>query len=682
MKRRTAILAAMAGAVALGAGLVLASSSLRWRAQLVTLKVTGKTPELTWGELREVIGRRTGLWTDRLWESQNPFLALTAPDPAAADIAAGQRVFTSGCARCHGSDGSGTASGPSLTSGGLRHGASDLALFLAIRRGIPGSTMQPSSLDPHAAWQVVSYLKFAMFNANTPVPLATPSPAAPPVPPPAASCGERVDWPSFHGVPDGQRHSAIVQIDRTNVARLQPGWKFKLPEGDSTPLEATPIVTDDRVFVSLPGGDTWALAADSGEVIWHRAGHPVPEDLAKAVEGNVSRGVAVVAHTVIVPEIDGRLVGLDAQTGRERWVTEVADYRSGYRLIAAPLQVRDAVIVGVGGADRGVRGFLDAYSASTGQRLWRFYTVDAARGGGTTAVTGTWDPELDLVFWGTGNPGPGFNGDGRPGDNRYSSSVIAVDASTGTLRWSYQVSPHDERDWGVTHVPVLADITVGEQRRKVVRIAGRNGFLYTLDRASGQFLQATAYAHQIWNAGFDPEGRPKEREGTRPSSRGTLLYPGHAGATNWASPSFDPASGLMYVITRDGYGNIIFKNPRESWKDGAYWGGEAIGIPQVSAQVRAISAATGELRWAYRFPGVVNYSSSGVLTTGGGLLFAGEKQRFVALDSTTGRELWHYETTAPMAASPVTWADARGQHVGILAGDSLLTFSLPPGACH
>ena len=620
------------------------------------------------------------MWTDRLLESQNPFVALTAPEPGDADIAAGQRFFASGCARCHGSDGSGTPRGPSLTSGGLRQGASDLALFLAIRRGISGSPMQPSSLDTPAVWQVVSYLKSAMFNANTPAALATPVAAAA-APLSAASCDETGEWPSFHGAPDGQRHSALAQINRSNVDRLQPGWKFELPQRDDTPLEATPIVTDDRVFVGVPEGDTWALQATNGQVIWHRAGHRVPADLVKTVEGNVSRGVAVVGNTVVVPEIDGRLVGLDAQTGLQRWSTEVADYRSGYRLIGAPLRVRDTVIVGVGGADRGVRGFLDAYSASSGQRLWRFYTVDSARGGGTTAVTGTYDPDLDLIFWGTGNPGPGFNGDGRPGDNRHTSSVIAVDASKGTLRWSYQIAPHDERDWGVTHVPVLAAFAA--QQRSLVLVASRDGFVYTLDRATGQFLRATPFAHQIWNAGFDPDGRPRERERTRPSSRGTLLYPGHAGATAWASPSFDAASGLMYVITRDGYGNILFKTPRESWKDGAYWGGQAIGIPQVSAQVRAISAASGEVRWSYRFPGDVNYASSGVLTTDGGLVFAGEKRRLVALDSTTGLELWHYATAGPIAASPMTWAGADGQQIGVMAGGAFLTFSLPPavGGC-
>jgi len=542
--------------------------------------------------------------------------------------------------------------------------------------------MHPSTMDSRAVWQTVSYLKHEMFNAHSPESTFTSPAVQAAAPLPAASCSELADWPTFHGAVDGQRHSALAQINRTNVDQLQLGWKFQLPDRDETPLEATPIVTGDRVFVSVPEGDTWALHAPSGTVLWHRKGHTVSADLVKTVEGNVSRGVAVVGDTVVVPEIDGRLAGVDAQSGQQRWLTEVADWRSGYRLIGAPLQVRDAVIVGVGGADRGVRGFLDAYSAGTGERLWRFYTVDSARGGGTTAVTGTYDPESNLVFWGTGTPGPGFNGDGRPGDNLHTSSLIAIDASKGTLRWSYQVAPHDERDWGVTHVPVLAVISEGEQARKVVRIASRDGFVYTLDRATGKFLQATPFAHQIWNAGFAQDGRPKERELTRPSSRGTLLYPGHAGATNWPSPSFDPASGLLYIITRDGYGNILFKTPRESWKDGAYWGGQAIGIPLVSAQVRAISAVTGDERWSYRFPGVVNYSSSGVLSTDGGLVFAGEKKRLVALDSATGLELWHYETAGAIAASPMTWADASGQHVGIMAAGALLAFSLPPGACH
>lgn len=683
MKRGAWLLAATVGAVVLAAGVILATPGLRWRAQLVTLKLAGRTPALSWAELREVIRGRNGLWTDRLLESQNPFVALTAPALVDADITAGRELFVSACAGCHGSEGAGTPAGPSLTSGGLRHGASDLALFLAIRRGFPGTAMQPSSLEARAVWQVVGFLKSAMFDANTPAAPAalTESVAAVDLAPlPAASCEEISDWPSFHGEPDGRRHSALAQINRINVSRLQPGWSFAFPKRDETALEATPIVAGGRLFVSTPGGDTWALHASTGQLLWHRAGHPLPDDLVKTVEGNVNRGVAVLGDTVVVPEIDGRLAGLDAQTGRQRWSTEVANYRAGYRLIGAPLPVRDAVIVGVGGADRGVRGFLDAYSAGTGQRLWRLYTVESARGGGTTAVTGTYDPALDLVFWGTGNPGPGFDGDARPGDNRHASSVIAVDATNGSLRWSYQVAPHDERDWGVTHVPMLVESDAS--RSTVVRVASRNGFVYTLDRATGRFLQATPYAHQIWNEGFDVGGRPIEREHTRPGARGTLLYPGHAGATNWEPPSFDAARGLMYVMSRDGYGNILFKNPRESWEDGAFWGGQALGIRQVSAQVRAVSAATGEVRWSYRFPGPVNYASSGTLSTAGGVVFAGEKHRFVALDAASGRELWHHESVGPIAAAPMTWADASGQHVAVVAGGALLTFSLPPGACH
>ncbi len=710
---RLLLVCAVVVAAGSAAGLVAMNSvpGLRWRRDLVWRKATGALPDVDWAGVAALIKPGSGVWPELIADTGSPYWSIQAPAPTASDLDAGQALFQTHCASCHGPSAEGGTAGE-IVSGQFRHGAGDWALFRTIREGVPGTAMPASNLDADATWQVVSWLKNRVLEASGhAAPRAMGS--APELPgwrevtaAELAGAGADGEWLTFSGSYDGTRHSTLAEIDRANVSGLRLQWIYQLPsEGDpalagvpvarpasdDVPLAVTPLVVGDTMFVNVPVSEVRALDARTGEVIWSHAGPPPPPDIT-SMYGLVNSGMAVLDHRLFVTRIDARLQALDARDGRVLWTTEVADYHEGYSIVGAPLAIDGAVIVGVAGSDRGVRGFLDAYSAETGERLWRFYTVPGPgetghetwgatdawqRGGGVTPTTGTYDPDLGLIYWGVGNPTPAFQGDVRPGDNLFTSSVIAVDAKTGELRWHYQVVPHDEYEWGVTQTPVLADIERDGVRRAALYLATRNGFFYTLDRATGEFLAATPFVHQTWNDGFDEHGRPRVRPNAHPIPGGTLIFPGHSGATNRSAPSFDPDSRLLLVVTRAGYANLYYSSHRLFWDDGAYWGGRAgrVSGTASASEVRAIDTTTGTLRWTYRFPGAITYTSNGVLTTAGGLAFVGDKGRFVALDSETGEELWHFITGGTIDAAPITYRAGGRQAVTIAAGRTLLTFA-------
>ena len=391
--------------------------------------------------------------------------------------------------------------------------------------------------------------------------------------------------------------------------------------------------------------------------------------------------------------MDAHLVALNAQTGELLWDVKVADPRDGIAITSPPLAIRDRVIVGVAGGEFGIRGFLDAYSAKTGERLWRFYTVPAPgepghetwgqgdawrRGGAPTWLTGSYDPSLDLVYWGVGNPGPDFLGAVRPGANLYSNSVVALEAATGRLRWHFQFTPHDEHDWDAAQIPVLADAPFNGKPRKLMYWANRNGFYYVLDRETGQFLHAGAFSEQTWALGIDSAGVPIEAPGRRPTTEGTITSPAVHGATNWWSPSYDPGSGTMYVPTMGGSGFFTKGAPVVS-PDGSFRGsnGSDESDQPLWTAVRALDASSGALRWEYRFP---RHSPipimGGLLSTDGGLVFASDLTRFVGLDARTGRELWHFGVGADINAAPISFLSEGRQQVTLAAGRAILTFSL------
>jgi alcohol dehydrogenase (cytochrome c) len=467
-------------------------------------------------------------------------------------------------------------------------------------------------------------------------------------------------WLTYSGNYQAHRFSPLKEITPANVAGLKVKWIYQIKGGGR--FETTPLVADGVMYVSEPPTAVTALDLRTGRPLWHW-----------------ERAQARDAH----------LIALDARSGAVRWDTEVADHKTGHCITAAPLAIKDKIVVGISGGEAGIRGFLDAYDAKTGKRAWRFWTIpgpgepgheswsgDAWKtGGGPTWVTGSYDPRLNLIYWGTGNPGPDWNGDPRPGDNLYTCSLLAVDADTGKLKWHFQFTPHDVHDWDATEIPVIADIPVRGRDRKVVAMANRNGFYYLLDRATGEFLQATAYAKQTWAKDIDDSGRPVLIPGAEPSVEGTLAWPSLQGATNWFSPSYNPLTRLFYVAVRE-MGSYYYKGEAD-YKPGTFFaGGGERTLPddQLYGAIRALDASTGKQKWEFRLH---SPPWSGVLSTAGGLVFGGSDEgNFYALDGLTGAPLWDFQTGGPMAANPVSFTIDGHQHVAMAAGHGVFVFGL------
>jgi len=495
-------------------------------------------------------------------------------------------------------------------------------------------------------------------------------------------------WLTYSGDYSGRRHSPLAQITASNAGQLSVLWTFQT--GVTGKFEATPIVIDGTLYITGPQNHAWAIDGKTGRQIW-RYQRPVPDGV-KACCGLVNRGFAVFGDRLVVATLDAHLVALEMKTGNVVWDVEIADYQQGYAGTAAPLVVKDKVIVGIAGGEYAIRGFLDAYDVNTGQRAWRFWTIPAPgeagsetwpadaweRGGAPTWLSGSYDPELNTVYWGTGNPNPDFYGEGRKGDNLYSGSLIALDADTGTLKWHFQFTPHDTHDWDANQIPVLADLTIDGQTRKVVMVANRNGFFYVLDRVTGRFLHAKPFAHQTWAKEIGADGRPVELPDQKPSAKGTLTCPDLFGSTNFMSPSFDPSIGLFYVSVRETCQIYFAEAPPAGYKAGdRVMGGRVTRAPETTPHgaLRAIDPITGEQKWEIKHP---TPSWAGVLSTAGGVVFSGTNEgHFIAADSRSGKELYRYQTGAPIYAPPTTALIDGRQYVFMPAGMTLTAFALP-----
>jgi alcohol dehydrogenase (cytochrome c) len=695
--------------------LTVSVGGARRRAHLLWLRATGGLPDVSWGDVVAMMPPRSGYDVEGLLNLRNPYAAIENPLHNSWDVAAGQTAFRSSCAPCHGRDAQGGA-GPDLTTEQYRHGASDWALYRTIMRGVPGTAMQAHPLPRTTIWQLVAYLRsvrqgvrsnlqagvavpdvsIAELDRN-PLHRTAPAPALPPVAPAVTAellrnaGASPANWLTYSGTFNGHRRSGLEEITRGNASRLKPKWVFPLPSGRSK-SETSPIVVGSTMFVTSPTAEVHALDVRTGALLWSYTARTLPDDL-KLCCGLHNRGVAVLGHSLFLGTLDAHLIALDARTGAVQWETEVADYHDGYSITAAPLVVEDRVIIGVAGGEFGIRGFVDAYDARTGHRLWRFYTVPAPgepghetwggdswkAGGAPTWMTGTYDPDLKLLYWGVGNPGPNYQGDVRPGDNLYANSVLALDVTTGQLRWHFQFTPHDEHDWDATQTPILADLMFGGQHRKLLLEANRNGFYYVLDRQTGAFLMARPFVHQTWTDGLDAAGRPKVRPDSRPSPRGSMVYPGDAGGTNWWAPSFDPSGQVLYVQVRERAG-IFFNTPDpKPDPDGWYMGSigqSPLDLPNYLA-VRALDASTGSLLWEYRPEGGnVDAGVGGLLSTAGGLVFGGCNSTFFALSAKTGKELWKMQLGGAIWAAPVSYLADGVQQVTVAAGDRLITFSV------
>jgi len=497
-------------------------------------------------------------------------------------------------------------------------------------------------------------------------------------------------WPTYHGNVSGNRFSPLNQIHAGNVERLAPKWIFAIP-GAPRALEVTPLVVDGVMYVTSVN-EAYALDARSGREIWHYS-RPRSQGLAGDAASGINRGVAVLGDRVFMVSDNAHLFALHRFTGQLLWDVEMADSRQNYGSTSAPLVVNDLVVAGVSGGDEGIRGFLDGYKASTGERVWRFWTIPAPaepgsetwsgraieHGCGATWLTGTYDPEAHLLYWPTGNPCPDYNGDERKGDNLYTASVLALDPVTGKLKWHYQFTPHDLHDWDATETPVLVDAQFRGQARKLMLHGNRNGFFYVLDRLTGKVLLAEPFVKKLtWASGIGPDGRPKLLPGNEPTVEGQLVCPSVAGAANWPSNAYSPTTRLFYMFAQESC-NIYSKND-QWWEAGkSFYGGGSRRAPGDDASgksLKAIDIQTGKTRW--EIPDIGGgILGSGLMATAGGLIFYGDGYgAFIAADATNGKLLWHFNTSQSRKGGPMTYTVDGAQYIGVAAGSTILAFGL------
>jgi PQQ-dependent dehydrogenase (methanol/ethanol family) len=498
---------------------------------------------------------------------------------------------------------------------------------------------------------------------------------------------EPQNWLTYWGDLQGTHYSRLKSITPANVSSLRSQWSFQFA---GTNVEVTPLVVDGIMFVTGPLNNAAALDARTGRPIW-RYTRRIP-DVHQQCTVMTNRGFAILGDRLYMATLDAHLVALDAKTGGVIWDVVVADYRQGFSITHAPLAIDGKIIVGITSGECALTGLVDAYDATNGKRLWRTYSIaqkgDPARaswspessadvGGAPTWMTGTYDAETDTLFWATGNPGADYDGTTRLGDNLYACSVLALDPATGKLKWYFQFTPHDVHDWDATETPVLVDAQFRGRMRKLLIQANRNAFFYVLDRETGEFLLGKPFAHQTWASGLDDKGRPIIMPNTDPTPKGVYVCPDATGGTNWAAPSYDPATGLFYVPVREGCANYtretITPKPGDPFTGGDPQEDHKRGAP---GSVRAIDPMTGDIRWS--FPMRLGSAAAGVLGTAGGVVFASDPEgSLVALDARTGSKLWHYQTGGEIRSSPISYEVDGKQYVAIAGDSTLFVFGLP-----
>jgi alcohol dehydrogenase (cytochrome c) len=500
------------------------------------------------------------------------------------------------------------------------------------------------------------------------------------------------NWLSYSGTLMNQRYSPLTQITVDNAKNLQQQWVWQARSLEK--FEATPLVVDGVMYTVEAPNTAVALDAATGRVFWTYPYTPAPEG--RPCCGRVNRGLAILGDVLFMGTIDAHLIAIDAKTGKPLWNTVVANARERYSITSSPTVVKDKVIIGTGGGDGPIRGHISAFDAKTGKEAWRFYTIpgpgepghetwagDSWRVGGVGVWNaGAYDPETNLVFFGTGNPAPDWDGSTRRGDNLYSDSVVALDADTGTLKWHYQFTPHDELDYDATQVPVLADIQWQGRPRKVMLWANRNGVMYVLDRATGEFLKGKPYVKTNWLDGFDAKGRPNRVK--FPTPEGTLVYPHVHGGTNWAPPSFSPRTGLFYVATWENSGiiSVTGQFPRVMSSNAQQTAmGQTTLVPffnddtEPYGVVRAYDPKTLDQVWEFKMSDI---TWGGTLVTAGDVVFSGGREGYVlALDAKSGRLLWRSSVGGQVNAAAMSYAVNGKQYVAIAAGNALFAYALP-----
>jgi len=637
--------------------------------------------------------------------SAAPILTAQTPNP-------GKQVFDTRCAMCHGEDANGGEFAPGIVT---RIAArTDSEIGAVVRNGLPNRGMPEVKLSDQALGELIGYLRILRPPrrgeiASTQVTVETTdlrklsgiavNQSFEDMQLRAADgrvhllrregtrfreVTSQVDWSTYDGQLTANRFSALKQIDKTNVAKLKPRWIFSMSDTPSS--EMTPLVHQGIMYITS-GNECYALDAGTGRQIWH-----YQRQRTKGQGARVNRGAALAGDRVFMVTDDARLIALNRFTGELLWDTVMADYHQNYFATSAPLIAGDLVIPGIGGGDSGVRGFLAAFHQETGKEVWRFWTIPAAgeigsetwngkglaHPGGATWFTGSFDPELNLLYWQVGNPGPDHNGDGREGNNLYSDSVVALDVRTGKLKWHYQFTPHDVWDWDAQEPLVLADTVWQGQPRKLMMQANRNGFFYVLDRTNGKLLLGKPFVEKLtWAKEIGPNGRPVKNPDQEPTEKGTKICPAVLGATNWWSAAFDPSSSLYYIQTIESCG--IFLKRGGEWEAGrGFMGGSSRSAPSDPPRriLRALDINTGKIAWELPQVGS-GESRSGTLATAAGLVFFGEDSgALMAADSATGKPLWSFQTSQSLRASPMTYMFDNKQLVAIASGSNIVVFGL------
>ena len=503
---------------------------------------------------------------------------------------------------------------------------------------------------------------------------------------------EPQSWLTYGGSYFSQQYSSLKQINRQNVSSLRIAWMYQ-PSRPVANLESSPIVVDGVMYITEPPSTVTALDLRTGLKIWSYT-PTLPEHVVSIGLNATSRGVAILDDTVYIGTADAHLIALDAKTGAVRWNVHVADNVMGYAMTGPPLALKNKIVVGIAGSEAAVRGFIDAYDPKTGKQLWRLWTTPRVgdpgaetwgngapiSAGATTWNNGSYDPDLNLIYWGTGNPAPDFNDDDRPGDNLYTCSLLAIDADTGTLKWYFQFSPHENHDWDSTEPAVLFNATIDGKPRKLVGFANRNGFYYVIDRVTGKFIKGVPFVKETWATGLDANGRPILAPDQQPTlGAGTLVYPSITGGVDWTSPSYSPQTGLFYVSAHEtgayfikGTGKIEPGPPK-----GIVGGGgiRALAGEQSYGAIRALEATTGKRAWEFK---LLSPAWVPVLSTAGGLVFSGSDEgNFFALDAETGKPLWDIQMGHSARSNPISYEVDGKQYIFVTAGNVYIAFTLP-----
>ena len=651
-------------------------------------------------------------------------------DVVAGNVAAGKRLFfgASKCSTCHMFGGRGSILAADLTNVRARQRLPELAQRIeapirqtevrlasgAVVRGYKKNedTFTLHLLDEQGKWHFLNKRDIQIKTADQPHPALSAKDRAdvlaflvnaPQIYEPDANWKRAADfnvtfarlnnataephnWLSYWGDLRGTHYSGLKQVTPLNVKALKAVWTAQL--GGAT-VETTPIVVDGMMFVTGPLSNVTALDGRTGQVIWKYT-RRLPA-VASHCTVMTNRGLAVLGDRLFLATLDMHLIAFDAKSGNIIWDVEQDDYRKGISNTHAPLAIDGKIIVGVTAGECALTGFVDAFDAATGKKLWRTYTTPqpgdpnrktwvpesaADFGGAPTWMTGTYDSDTKTLFWTTGNPGPDYDGSVRGGDNLYSCSVVALDPETGKLKWWFQFTPHDVHDWDANETPVLIEGVIKGRKRKLLITAQRNAFYYVLDRETGEFLTGQAFAKQTWAKGLDAKGRPIVLPNTTPTPEGNHVCPDAAGAANWGSPSYDPATGFFLVSVREACAiyTSVTKSPVPG--QGYTGGGVAVDANGAPGSVRALDALTGAVKW--NFPLRDGSSATGVLATAGGVAFASSNDgNLIALDSRTGKYLWHYYTGARIVASPMAYAVNGKQYVAIAAQSAIFVFALP-----